>query len=373
MGQYKVQLDVYNGPLDLLLYLIRREELDIYDIPIARIAQQYMEYVGLLRSLDPESAADFLVLAATLMEIKSRMLLPRAPVEGEEEEDFEDPRLDLVRQLLQYKTFKDAAFVLGTLKEDHAKRFQRQPGAPPTEEKVFDLEEAQTWDLFTAFSQLMSQVGYTPTAHEVLYDDTPISLHATDIQDRLLREGGSLLFEAIFEGRSRSEMVGLFLAILELARQKRIRAEQERPFGPIYVHLVDATPITEDSVTALGEGAVEADEADEEEDEEDYPREPAAEASEEDLQDRESVEKELAEFDRSLAQIATEVDEEKQKLVEKIDRLMDVEAELDSLPSRSQQTGSEEAEPEETASEASDPAPGEAHEVVANENPGEDE
>jgi len=108
---YRVHLDVYNGPLDLLLYLIRRDELDIHDIPIARITEQYNHYVELIKSLDPNLAGDFLVLAATLMEIKTRMLLPAVPegAEDEEEEFGIDPRSELIRQLLEYKKFKDAA------------------------------------------------------------------------------------------------------------------------------------------------------------------------------------------------------------------------------------------------------------------------
>ena len=110
MTEYKVAIDVYNGPLDLMLYLIRREEIDIHDIPIARVTKQYVEYVELLQQLDPDAVSEFLVLAATLMEIKTRMLLPGPEIgEGGEEEMGLDPRADLVRQLLQYKAFKDAA------------------------------------------------------------------------------------------------------------------------------------------------------------------------------------------------------------------------------------------------------------------------
>src|SRR5215470_15217816 len=109
---YCVQTDVYNGPMDLLLYLIRREEVDIYDIPVARITEQYCQFVETLGAIDPNIAGDFLVMAATLMELKSRMLLPKPPVEEGEAEDLGDPRLELVRQLLEYKKFKDASFEL---------------------------------------------------------------------------------------------------------------------------------------------------------------------------------------------------------------------------------------------------------------------
>ncbi|MBN1488315.1 MAG: segregation/condensation protein A [Phycisphaerae bacterium] len=252
MQDYKVQLDIYQGPLDLLLYLIRREEVDIYDIPIVRVTEQFVRYVELLREIDPNVVGDFLVLAATLMEIKSRMLLPRAPA-AEEDDEFIDPRQDLVRQLLEYKKFKDAAASLGDLAHDRAMRHERTPPAPPSAEVEVELDELQIWDLLTAFNKLMSSIGRRAVSHEVVYDDTPISLHAVDVQDRLIREGGSLRFETIFEGRSKSEMIGLFLALLELIRQDRVRFEQDVPFGTITIHLLDPTPITEASIVGVDE------------------------------------------------------------------------------------------------------------------------
>jgi segregation and condensation protein A len=239
---YRVDLEAYNGPLDLLLFLIRREEVDIYDIPIARITEQYMAYVGLLESLDPNLVGDFLVLAATLMEIKSRMLLPRPPV-VEEEDDIGDPRLDLVRQLLEYKRFKDAARRLGVAAEIQALKHPRNPVPLHAGPGEVDLEDVPIWDLLEAFRGLLEQTGRRAYRHEVVYDDTPLALHATDILDSLDRADGSLRFEAIFEGRTKSQLIGLFLALLELIRRKRIRAAQAGPFEPIVLHLLDASPI----------------------------------------------------------------------------------------------------------------------------------
>jgi len=256
---YRVQLDVYQGPLDLLLYLIRREEVDIYDIPIARITEQFLAYVDMLRQIDPNVVGDFLVMAATLMEIKSRMLLPRPPA-AEGEEELVDPRQDLVRQLLEYKRFRDAAAELAEAAAEQSRRFPRPPLAPRSGEVELELEDVQIWDLLTAFNALLCSIGRPPAAHEIVYDDTPVSLHAADIQDRLERENGSLTLDEIFAGRSRAEMIGLFLALLELIRQKRVRAEQDRPFGTIIIHLLDPTPITEASLDRAGEPA--PDEAD---------------------------------------------------------------------------------------------------------------
>ena len=262
MNAYRVQLDAYSGPLDLLLYLIKREEVDVYDIPIARITEQYVEYVELLKQLDPNAAGEFLVLAATLMEIKSRTLLPRPP-EADEEEDFDDPRLELVRQLLEYKKFKDIAHSLGHAASEQLLRHPRQPADLPSEPTEIDLEEAQVWDLLAAFNRLMTQIGRGQVTHDVVYDDTPVSLHAADVVDWLERAGGSMTFDEIFEGRTKAEMIGLFLALLELIRQRRINAEQGASCGPIIIHLLDSTPITDtvpeednaDTVTSYDEPA----------------------------------------------------------------------------------------------------------------------
>ena len=233
--EYRVELDVYNGPLDLLLYLIKRDELDIYDIPITRILDTYMTYVEMLRrmrqenGLDINVAGDFLVMAATLMEIKSAMLLPKAaPVEGEVSAAAElaDPRYELVQQLLEYKRIKDSATLLEKRMKEHDRRFPRVPPAgvgAADEPPPLDLDEVQIWDLLDAFSRLMKEVGVRgPRIHEVVYDDTPIDLHAADIEDRLNREGKLSLRALVVGRKSRSEMIGVFLALLELIRQKKI-------------------------------------------------------------------------------------------------------------------------------------------------------
>ncbi len=257
---YKVQLDVYNGPLDLLLYLIRRNELDIYDISIAVVTRQYCEYVECLRDIDPDAAAEFVVMATVLMEIKSRMLLP-TPVEEAGAEEAVDPRMGLVRQLLEYKRFKDVSRQLGDAAEEQALRWPRGPLRPllrdPTE---VDLEDVQIWDLVAAFNQLLVAIGRDRATHDVVYDDTPISLHAADILDRLSRDGNQP-FAALFVGRGKPEMIGLFLALLELIRQARVRVEQPDPLGPIIVVLLSAEPITVGSEWDHRRAADEPDEA----------------------------------------------------------------------------------------------------------------
>lgn len=255
MSEYKVALDVYNGPLDLLLFLIRREEIDIYDIPLAHVTAQYVKYVELLQQLDPDGASEFLVLAATLMEIKSRTLLPRPPA-GEADEEIVDPRLELVRQLLEYKKFKDAARYLDEAAGERAKQHARSPTLPPPPTDEVDLENIDIWDLFDAFNRLLEQTGRREGVHHIGIDDTPIALHTEDILDSIERAGGAQRFDEVFAGRSKPEMIGLFLALLELIRQQRISASQDRPFGTIWLHLLDAT-LLDDQVELDEETAVE--------------------------------------------------------------------------------------------------------------------
>ena len=237
---YRVELDVYNGPLDLLLYLLKRDEIDIYDIPIARITDQYISYVNMLRGLeagglDINLAGEFLVMAATLMEIKSATLLPKAPVEEGKDgqrsaaEELADPRAELVQKLLEYKRFKDSSMLLERRASEYSARFPRIPAdlAGGDEPPPVDLEEVQIWDLLSVFERLMKEVGPRRSRyHEVTYDDTPIDLHAADIEDRLKREGHVTLRQLIIGRRSRSEMIGVFLALLELIREKKILVRQ---------------------------------------------------------------------------------------------------------------------------------------------------
>lgn len=237
---YQVKLDNYNGPLDLLLFLIRRDELDVYDIPISQITESYVGFLNEMRAIaranpqgtpfDINLAGEFLVMAATLMEIKSAMLLPQeekaAAAEGSTAAELADPRAELVQKLLEYKKFKDASRGLEQQQASHASRYARVPVVPgidADEPPPLDMDEVQIWDLLTAFSKLMAEVGTRkPKYHEVTYDDTPIDLHAADIEDRLKREGKLSLRQLLTGRKSRSEMIGVFLALLELTREKKI-------------------------------------------------------------------------------------------------------------------------------------------------------
>ena len=253
---YRVQLDVFTGPLDLLLYLIRRDEVDIQDIPIARLTEQYLEYVRLLEHLDPNAAGDFLVMATTLVELKSRALLPSPPLEALDEE--EDPRATLVRKLLEYKRFKDAARALGSAADERGRRYVRRPAELPKDLQGVDLEEVEVWDLLQAFNRVMTAVGAGPARHEVRYDDTPIELYAAEII-AILEQESPTTFETLFDGAvSRVDVIGRFLALLELIRARRVRAEQDRNFGTIYLFLLDEIDDAEDrtGIETLGKAAL---------------------------------------------------------------------------------------------------------------------
>ena len=229
MADYRVNLDIFAGPLDLLLYLVRKEEVDIYDISIAKITDQYIRYIELLKSLDIDLAGDFLVMAATLMQIKSAMLLPKAETDQFQDDDLSDPRRELIRQLLEYKKFKDAANLLNAAADEQKERFPR-PGTiverlQPDVEPEIDIEQVSIWDLLEAFDSICKATGNVADISRIT-DDTPIDLYQIEILHRLQAEG-PMTFERIFEfGTNRIVMVGLFLALLELIREKLIWADQ---------------------------------------------------------------------------------------------------------------------------------------------------
>ncbi len=237
---YQVELEVFRGPLDLLLYLVKRQEVDICDIPIARVTEQFLQYLGVLELIDVELAGDFLVMAATLMEIKSRMLLPRS--DNSEEEDA-DPRLELVRQLLEYKKFKDAAALLEAQAERQLARLARQPIELPAEPELAQqpLRQVELWDLVSAFGRLMREtLALQP--QQIVMDITPVHVYMELILERLQAEP-RLSFSALFTPPyQRSRLVGLFLAVLELMKGRQVTAEQADVFGEIWLERCPEAP-----------------------------------------------------------------------------------------------------------------------------------
>ncbi len=236
MAEYKVKFEVFEGPLDLLLYLIKKEEVDIYEVNLTRLATQFIEYIETMRMLDLEIAGEFLVMAATLMYIKSRELLPvdqQAQVEGEEE--GEDPRWELIRQLVEYKKFKDAAAQLQVLEARQEDVFPRNPAKPEFEMESPVRPEASIFDLVNAVSVVLKRLGQREDQRDIFEDKWTVS-EKIELLMRVLGERARVRFSELFEGvTSRSEVVVTFLALLELIRLKQITAVQREPFGEIEI------------------------------------------------------------------------------------------------------------------------------------------
>ena len=243
--EYKVQLEVFEGPLDLLLYLIKKEEIDIYNIPIESITSQYMEYLNLMRMLDLNIAGEFIVMAATLMLIKSRLLLPedeRSEMEEEEEED--DPRWELVRQLLEYKKFKDAASNLQEQQVIQANIFQlgkQKESSAPGGEGV-TMQDVSLFDLITAFQDVLKNVPSEDIIQ--IQGDAHTVTDKIDTILGIISSQKTIEFRSLFgQMASRNEIICTFLAVLELLRLRQIGAKQEGPFAPIQIFQVESTVI----------------------------------------------------------------------------------------------------------------------------------
>lgn len=241
---YKVKLEVFEGPLDLLLYLIKKDELNIYDIPIAKITDQYLEYMELLKLLDLNIAGEFLVMAATLMHIKSRMLLPPDPNQ-EDEKLEEDPRAELVRRLLEYKKFKEVAGELAQM-ESSQKHFFARVGEDKDKftEGSDTLFEASLFDLITAFTKVLKDVP-RDAFHQVVKDEFTVSEKMHDILHMLVDKPRMFFAELFRSAKNKMEIITTFMAVLELIRLKEIIVAQVSPFGDIEIlrHVEPIKPI----------------------------------------------------------------------------------------------------------------------------------
>ena len=235
MTEYKVKFEVFEGPLDLLLYLIKKEEVDIYEVNLTQLATQFLEYIEVMRLLDLEIAGEFLVMAATLMYIKSRELLPRdQQVQTEGEDEGEDPRWELIRQLVEYKKFKDAAARLQQLEIAQENTFPRVPGKPEFPEEASPLRpDVSLFDLVNAVSNILKRFTERDEEREIFQDKWTVSEKIEFIM-KLLADKQQLKFSDLFtEAASRAEVVVTFLALLELIRLKQILAVQDEEFGEI--------------------------------------------------------------------------------------------------------------------------------------------
>ena len=237
MAEYKVQFEVFEGPLDLLLYLVKKEEVDIYQVNLTKIATQFIEYIELMRQLDLEVAGEFVVMASTLMYIKSRELLPvDQQVEAEGDEEEQDPRWELIRQLVEYKKFKDAATQLQAREAEQENVFPRLPGRLELESTTpLPRPEVSLFDLIHAVNHVLKRFQQRDEPRDIFEDKWTVS-EKLELLRRLIAARGRLRFSELFEQTaSRTEVVVTFLALLELIRLKHITVGQQAPFGEIEI------------------------------------------------------------------------------------------------------------------------------------------
>ena len=259
-AEYKVRLEAFEGPLDLLLYLVKKDEVDIYDISIERITTQYLEYLGTFEVLQIEVAGEFLVMAANLLYIKSRTLLPKDQQMPEEEEEGEDPRWELIRQLIEYRKFKEAAAHLRDKEELQAALFPRAVPLDPRHAPVLNdnmlLGDIGILDLINAFQRALKRLPAEEKSGEIREESFTVTDRIQHLMGMISR-GTSVRFEELFgEASTRSELVVTFLALLELIRMKQFRVRQEEQFGEIWLDRTlegEEEPAEDDQENAIHE------------------------------------------------------------------------------------------------------------------------
>jgi len=241
---WRVDLPVFEGPLDLLLYLIKREEVDIYEVELGKITNQYLSYLDQLEKLDLEIAGEFLVVAANLVYIKSRTLLPVDQQPPEEDAEEEDPRWELIRQLVEYKKFKEAAESLEFQALEQEKIFYRQSSDRPKKPKAQPgLGKVEVLDLVRAFQQILQAAQERHGFREIYEDKYTFSEKIEYVLERIEKETKVKFSSLFYQTSTRGEIVVTFLAVLELIRLKQLRFEQSEVFGEI--DIIQAKPIVD--------------------------------------------------------------------------------------------------------------------------------
>jgi segregation and condensation protein A len=237
---YKVKLEVFEGPLDLLLYLIKRDEIDIYDISIERITRQYLEYLQAFKELKIDIAGEFVVMAANLIYLKSRSLLPLDQQPPEEDAEEDDPRWDLIRQLIEYKKFKEAASQLHDRALEQERIFTRDGGSVAVSDAPLPLHEVGIFQLIHAFQEVIKRVEAREDLQEIFGERFSVSDKIEKILERV-SNGTPVRFSDLFgQIVSRLEIVVTFLALLELIRLNQVRALQSKMFDEIEIAAVAA-------------------------------------------------------------------------------------------------------------------------------------
>jgi segregation and condensation protein A len=254
---YKVKFEVFEGPMDLLLYLVKKEEVDIYEVNLTKIAREFIEYVDLMREFDIEIAGEFLVMASTLMYIKSKELLPvDQQVQADEDDEGEDPRWELIRKLVEYKKFKDAADKLGTLEHDQEDVYPRLPA-----KQEFEMPEdrgpglkVSIFDLINAVNDVIKRVeARTHDIRQIEDDHFTVADKINALRERLANQTRFTFSELFADAAGRNEVVATFLAMLELIRLEQIKIDQEDNFGDIVITegdgLTEFDPMKTDTLT----------------------------------------------------------------------------------------------------------------------------
>ncbi|TFJ93771.1 segregation/condensation protein A [Lentibacillus salicampi] len=235
---YQVKLDGFEGPLDLLLHLINQYEIDIYDIPVAQITEQYMHYIHTLRQLELNVASEYLVMAATLLALKSQMLLPKQEIEEADEEYMEDPREELMQRLIEYRKYKDAAQKLHDREMEANQTFTRPPVAFDDDESKPPVNKGDLsiYDMLHALGKMFERKKWNdPLETKVKSSEIPIEQRMTEVLDLVKHKRSGITFDRLFEYPSRSHIVVTFMAILELMKNNEVRCEQENHLDQLYV------------------------------------------------------------------------------------------------------------------------------------------
>ncbi|MEM7783416.1 MAG: ScpA family protein [Planctomycetota bacterium] len=235
---FKVESDLFRGPIDLLLYLVRRHEVEVDQIALSPIAEEYLKYLDVLKKISIDSVGDFIEVASKLVELKTRAVLPKNEFEKSSEiVEYEDPREDLVQRLLLFKKFRDASGLLEDRAIEWRKTYARIADDVPTRKidpASQPIKEVELWDLVSAFGRVLRDNRPTPQAN-ITYDETPIHVYMQRIHARIVRQR-SLSFSELFEiGMHKSAMVGIFLAVLELTRHHNVIAQQDQLHSEILI------------------------------------------------------------------------------------------------------------------------------------------
>lgn len=254
MLTYNVKLDAFEGPLDLLLHLITKAEVDIYDIPLAKITDQYMEFIHAMQNLELDVASEFLVMAATLLAIKSKMLLPKHEDKlfdsDHEFIDEDDPREELINRLIEYKRYKEAAGVLKEKEQERGLIFSKAPSdlSPYVEEVKNEPQQinANIYDMINAFNLLLKRKGEkVPRPTKITREDFPIEKRMEEVIEQIRMARGKTSFFQLFQHEERSHLIVTFLAVLELMKAKKIICKQEYNFSDFYVYSWDGEMVVE--------------------------------------------------------------------------------------------------------------------------------